>query len=205
MRPPAKWQGWHRDSRSGRTSRAKSTGVVAGAGRAGARGAGVGDTGVGDTGVGDTASGVAACGVAAGGTGWGGIDLEQLVRTHGLGSQVRLLGYQGDESLALLYAGARALVWPTFYEGFGLPPLEAMATGTPVIAGATSSIPEVVADAGLLVDPHDPAAISAAMQAVLEDRTLADRLNQAGRRRAAEFSWGRCAAEHAALYRRVAE
>jgi glycosyltransferase involved in cell wall biosynthesis len=145
----------------------------------------------------------------AGGEGWGAINIEILGRRHGLsaspghGAQLRLLGYQGDESLAMLYAGARALVWPTFYEGFGLPPLEAMASGTPVIASATGSLPEVVGDAGLLVNPNDPPAIRAAMQSVIEDDALAERLAGLGQRRATEFSWDRCAAAHAALYRRL--
>ncbi len=141
----------------------------------------------------------------AGGQAWGAVDIAGIAHSHGVAEQVRLLGYQGDESLAMLYGGARALVWPTFYEGFGLPPLEAMASGTPVIASATSSVPEVVGEAGLLVEPNDPAAIRAAMESVIEDDALAERLAHLGTRRAAEFSWNRCAAEHAALYRRLVE
>jgi O-antigen biosynthesis alpha-1,3-rhamnosyltransferase len=141
----------------------------------------------------------------AGGRAWGAVNVEDVIRRHGVGGQVRLLGYQGDEALAVLYAGAAALVWPTFYEGFGLPPLEAMACGTPVIASASSSVPEVVGDAGLLIEPNDPAAIRGAMRAVLEDEGAAARLAEAGLRRAAEFSWERCAAAHAALYRKLGE
>jgi len=139
----------------------------------------------------------------AGSAGWQHEAIDRLVRGHGLQAQVRALGYQDDQALAMLYAGARALVWPSFYEGFGLPPLEAMATGTPVISANSSSIPEVVASAGILVDPHDVGQISAAIRAVLEDRVLAEALSQRGLRRSREFSRLRFAAEHAALYRRL--
>ncbi len=141
----------------------------------------------------------------AGASGWGAQTVEALIRRHGLTGQVRVLGYVEDEELAYLYAGARALVWPTFYEGFGLPPLECMASGTPVITSNTSSIPEVVGDAGILVDPHDVSAISDAIRRVLEDRQLAQSLSARGLVRSRKFSWARTAAGHAAIYRQLAD
>jgi len=140
----------------------------------------------------------------AGMGGWGRRSAETLVRHHGLDGQVHLLGYVEDEELAYLYAGARALVWPTFYEGFGLPPLECMASGTPVISSNTSSIPEVVGDAGILVDPNDAPQIGRAIARVLDDRQFARSLAARGLERSRTFSWPRAAAGHAAIYRRLA-
>lgn len=147
----------------------------------------------------------------AGGGGWGDQRFEELVHKHGLAKDarpgarpVRLLGYVPDEDLGWLYAGARALVWPTFYEGFGLPPLECMATGTPVITSRAASLPEVVGKAGLLIDPNDPAEIAEAMRRVIEEDGLAGDLAERGLIRGREFSWARCAAAHAAIYRTYA-
>ena len=142
--------------------------------------------------------------LVAGPTGWGRDRIEGLITRHGVPAHVRVLGYQDDQALGFLYAGAKALVWPTFYEGFGLPPLEAMASGTPVIAANNSSLPEVVGDAGLLVDPQSVPQILDAMQAILDDPALAARLSAEGLRRSQGFSWARCAKQHAELYRRLA-
>ncbi len=131
-------------------------------------------------------------------------ELADRLRDNALENNVRVLGYVDDEALARLYCGARLLVWPSFYEGFGLPPLECMASGTPVIASSVTSIPEVVGDAGLLVDPHDPGAIGDALHRVLEDDGLAEDLSARGLERAKRFSWRTCAATHADLYRRFA-
>jgi len=141
----------------------------------------------------------------AGAGGWGTRPLEDEIEAAGLTGQIRTLGYVADEDLCWLYAGARALVWPTFYEGFGLPPLECMATGTPVITSDAASLPEVVGDAGLLIDAHDAEGLTAAMRRIIEDSKLAEELAQRGLARSEAFSWERCAAEHAAIYRRWAE
>ena len=139
----------------------------------------------------------------AGVTGWGRQTVDEWIDRHALRSQVRVLGYVDDEVLARLYAGAKALVWPTLYEGFGLPPLECMACGTPVITSRLASLPEVTGQAALLVDPQDIEALSDGMIQILEDRLLADRLRTAGLDRAAQFTWPRSARQHADLYRRI--
>jgi glycosyltransferase involved in cell wall biosynthesis len=103
----------------------------------------------------------------------------------------RRLGYVPDPDLPGLYAGARALVMPSLYEGFGLPCLEAMAAGAPVVATARAALPETVGDAGLLADPDD---VAAAVLDVCSDDSLRHRLIEAGRRRAAAFPWDRAVA-----------
>jgi glycosyltransferase involved in cell wall biosynthesis len=104
---------------------------------------------------------------------------------------VRRLGYVPDEHLPSLYAGALALVQPSRYEGFGLPCLEAMACGTPVVAANCAALPEIIGDAGLLVDPDDSDGFAQALTAVAFEDPLRDRLIAAGLRRAAGFSWDR--------------
>ena len=103
----------------------------------------------------------------------------------------RSLGHVSDAELPGLYAGALAFVLPSLYEGFGLPCLEAMACGTPVVAADAGALPEVCGDAALLVDPRDPAAIADAVVCALGDEALA----AAGVRRAAAFPWDRTVAE----------
>lgn len=115
-----------------------------------------------------------------------------------------LLGRVSEDELRALYAGASAFAYPSLYEGFGLPVLEAMAAGAPVLTSAVSSLPEVTADAALLVDPRDPAAIGAALTRILGDPALAGDLRSRGRDRAAQFSWERTARETLALLRRIA-
>ncbi len=102
---------------------------------------------------------------------------------------VRLLGFIEDGDLPALYRQAALLAFPSLYEGFGLPPLEAMACGTPVVASTASSVPEVVGEAGLLVEPEDVAGWTATMGRLLEDASLRQRLREAGLRRAATFTW----------------
>ena len=108
---------------------------------------------------------------------------------------VRLLGFVGDGDLPAFYRQARAFAYPSLYEGFGLPPLEAMACGTPVVASAASSVPEAVGDAGLLHDPTDTDDLAAALVRVLTDDTLRTELREKGTARAARFTWARTARE----------
>jgi alpha-1,3-rhamnosyl/mannosyltransferase len=111
----------------------------------------------------------------------------QLADDMGLGETVRFIGQVAEEDMPALYSGAELFVFPSLYEGFGLPPLEAMACGTAVVASALTSIPEVVAEAGCLVDVQDVQLLAAAMQRVLEDRQERDRMQQKGLERAAQF------------------
>ena len=110
-----------------------------------------------------------------------------------------LPGYIPDDAVPAVLSAATALVYPSLYEGFGLPALEAMACGTPVIAAKTSSLPEVVGEAGLLVDPLSVEEIAAAMHRLLADEALRAALSRQGRERAALFSWDRCARETLAV------
>jgi glycosyltransferase involved in cell wall biosynthesis len=112
---------------------------------------------------------------------------------RGSDGQLRRLGYIDEELLPGLYAGAVALAMPSGYEGFGLPCLEAMAAGTPVVAAATGALPETCGDAALFVDPSDAAGFADALMTVAADEQIRTRLIETGRRRAAEFSWARTA------------
>jgi glycosyltransferase involved in cell wall biosynthesis len=103
------------------------------------------------------------------------------------------LGYVSDETLAALYSRALCLVYPSFYEGFGLPPLEAMTYGTPVIVSNTSSLPEVCADAALYCEPSSPQTLANAIDTLQNDAELQQRLSQAGKERSATFTWKLCA------------
>jgi glycosyltransferase involved in cell wall biosynthesis len=111
----------------------------------------------------------------------------------GVAGRVVFPGFVAAEDLPALYNAADLFVFPSLYEGFGLPPLEAMACGVPVIASGASSLPEVVGEAARLVDPLDTEALGRAMVEVLSDPLEAERWREAGRRRAAEFSWRRTA------------
>lgn len=120
-----------------------------------------------------------------------------------LQSRIILAGYVSDEELAPLYSGALAFVYPSLYEGFGLPPLEAMQCGTPVITSNTSSLPEVVGDAGIMVDPIDGDALSQAMFNVYLSTELRHEMKCKGLLRAAEFSWDKTVTKTIAAYRSV--
>jgi glycosyltransferase involved in cell wall biosynthesis len=117
--------------------------------------------------------------------------LRRAVHRHMLHKHVRFLGFVADQTLAILYRLAAAFVFPSLYEGFGLPPLEAMASGTPVITSNVSSLPEVVGDAAMLIDPYEPNSIAEAMQRVLSDADLRRELTERGFARARHFSWER--------------
>jgi len=117
--------------------------------------------------------------------------LRRAVHRLQLHQQVRFLGFVPDATLAVLYRLADVFVFPSLYEGFGLPPLEAMASGTPVVTSNVSSLPEVVGDAALLVDPRDAEAIAAAIERILTDEPLRRALIQKGLGRSHEFSWER--------------
>jgi glycosyltransferase involved in cell wall biosynthesis len=124
-----------------------------------------------------------------------------LITSRALEGRVIHLGYAAEEDLPALLSGAEAMVYPSLYEGFGLPVLEAMACGTPVITSNVSALPETAGEAALLVDPRSREAIAGAMRAVLTEAPLHRRLAEAGLRRAAEFSWRRTAEATLGAYR----
>lgn len=129
--------------------------------------------------------------------------LERLAEALGLGGRVHFLETITRAALVQLYCGAEALLHPSFSEGFGNPVAEAMACGCPVVTSDCSAMPEVAGGAALLADPHDPAAIAAALRRVIEAPSLAADLRARGLRRAAELDWRAFAAANLALYRRV--
>jgi len=116
-------------------------------------------------------------------------ELRQTIHDLHLDHQVRFLGYCPTPHMPALYEGAAALVFPSFFEGFGLPLLEAMWCDCPVVCSNATSLPEIAGDAGLLIDPHSPEALAEAIHAVLTDEALRRALIERGRRRVREFSW----------------
>jgi glycosyltransferase involved in cell wall biosynthesis len=123
---------------------------------------------------------------------------------HQLGMGARVHHFAGDDStLGHLYEHAELLVYPSMYEGFGLPPLEAMIHGCPVACSATSSLPEVAGDAAEYFRPDEPESIARAIERILADSKHRDRLIAAGKIQSAKFSWNRCASETLEIYRRV--
>lgn len=139
--------------------------------------------------------------VIAGKRQWRTEEIEATFRRLDLGEHVHFTGYVNDADLPGLYSGAELLAFPSLYEGFGLPPLEAMACGTPVVTSDVSSLPEVVGDAALTVNPFDVEALAAALMRVLTDSTLRKDLRERGLRHAARFTWSRTARETLHIYR----
>ena len=128
-------------------------------------------------------------------------EAKEAVTRLGLDESVRFLGPVAEGDLPALYSGAYAFVFPSLYEGFGLPVVEAMACGCAVVCADAASLPEVAGDAALLVDPRNPREIAAALQTLLEDEALRRTLQQRALRRAAQFSWTRTGKETLAVYR----
>jgi glycosyltransferase involved in cell wall biosynthesis len=129
--------------------------------------------------------------------------LRRAVHQHQLHKYVRFLGYLPEETLAVMYRLAGVFVFPSLYEGFGLPPLEAMASGTPVVTSNVSSLPEVAGDAAVLVDPYDPEAIADGIYRVLTDERLRRVLIHKGIARAGQFSWEQSVRRIRAIYGEV--
>lgn len=142
--------------------------------------------------------------VVAGMTGWTTGSFAPRLRALVRSSAVRLLGFVDEAELPAIYSGAALFVYPSLYEGFGLPVVEAMASGIPVIVSDASSLPELVGDAGSQVSPQDAPALALAAQALLEDSALWEQRSRAGRARAAGFTWSACAATTAAVLARAA-
>ncbi len=141
--------------------------------------------------------------VLVGGKGWLYDDIFRQVQTLGLIERVIFTGYVPDDELPLWYNAAELLVFPSLYEGFGLPILEAMACGTPVIASNSSSIPEAVGEAGMLFAPSDVESLVNQMTAVLTNSDLQNKLCQQGLQHAQTFSWARAGLATAKIYRRA--
>ncbi len=141
----------------------------------------------------------------AGEKGWLYEDVFRLVKELKFGPRVRFLGRVPLNDLVLLYNAAWLHVHPSYYEGFGLTPLEAMACGTPTIVSNVSSLPEVVGDAGLLVDPSSHEELAVAMWRLLTDSALREVLREKGLQRARTFSWHKAARQHLEVYRQIAE
>lgn len=139
--------------------------------------------------------------VLVGLTGWHYSPLEAQLQSLLASGEVRKLGYLRQDDLAIVTAGACALVYPSLYEGFGLPPLEAMACGVPVIASNVSSIPEVVGETGLLVNPMDVKSMSDAMLILINKKEFRDSLSVQALIRSQTFSWDRCAQKTVDVYR----
>lgn len=131
--------------------------------------------------------------VLVGGKGW--LDGELEAKYDDLANKYNLVktGYVPDEDLPALYSGAEVFVYPSFYEGFGMPPLEAMACGIPVITSDNSSLPEVVGDAGIMVKAEDTAGLASQIKRVLADKKLADSMRKKSLVQAQKFSWGKSA------------
>jgi glycosyltransferase involved in cell wall biosynthesis len=142
--------------------------------------------------------------VHAGPLGWLAEDVPRSLATRGLAGAARFLGYVSESDLHALYAQARMVAYPSLFEGFGFPVLEAMACGAPVVTSNVSSLPEVAGAAALLVDPMQPDAIADAMAQLWQNETLHAELRARGLARAAAFTWRRTAEATDAVYRSLA-
>lgn len=142
--------------------------------------------------------------VLAGPRQWRYPDLETAIDQLALGDAVSVLGYVPEADLPALYAGSVVFVLPSLHEGFGLPILEAMACGAPVVCSSADALPEVAGEAALLVDPLDVSGLADAIFRVHANAPLAASLRAAGRRRVAEFSWARAAGQYSQIYLELA-
>jgi glycosyltransferase involved in cell wall biosynthesis len=141
--------------------------------------------------------------VVAGGDGWGVADARAAIAASGVATRVLRPGYVDDATLAALFRRAEVIAYPSLVEGFGMPALEALASGTPLVTTSGSALEEVVGDAALLVPPADPGALAHALSTVLDDASVSARLRAAGPVRAAAFTWERSIEAHVEAYRRA--
>jgi len=141
--------------------------------------------------------------VLSGGNGYGSEAIHAFIRSESLRERVKLLGYVEDERLAPLYQAASVFLFPSFEEGFGIPVLEALAGGVPVVTSNVSSMPEVGGEAALYVNPHDPGDLAQKVVQAVEDLPLREGLIQKGFARAREFTWRRTAEATLAVYEEV--
>ena len=141
--------------------------------------------------------------VLAGMRGWLTDSVERQIEPLKRRGRLRVLGYVPSDDLPFLYGGAHAFAFPSFYEGFGLTPLEAMACGVPTLISDRSCLPEIAGDAALQVDPEDVEALTAGLDRLLFDPVFRDHARKTGPKRAAEFTWEKCVDRTVAVYRRV--
>ncbi|MDI6757792.1 MAG: glycosyltransferase family 1 protein, partial [Endomicrobiia bacterium] len=130
-------------------------------------------------------------------------ELNKRINRHSLGQDIIILETIKPQELADFYRCAELFVFPSLYEGFGLPPLEAMASGCPVVVSNTSSLPEVVGDAGLMVNPYDVDELAGAMHSLLKDENLRQKMIKRGLERSKIFSWDDTAKETLKIYGKV--
>ncbi|MDN3988213.1 glycosyltransferase family 1 protein [Zwartia sp. IMCC34845] len=142
--------------------------------------------------------------VVIGMTGWHSTEIERLIAPLQRAGYIRQLGYVTRDDLATIMAGATTLIYPSIYEGFGLPPLEAMASGTPVICSNVSTLPEVVGDTGILIDPNDSEKLRIQLEAITSDQHLCHDLAVRARKRSLSFTWAHCAQQTLNVYKSVA-
>ena len=141
--------------------------------------------------------------VLAGGNGWLMDDFKAYITELGLDEHIIMTGYATDEELFWLYRNCYAHVYPSLFEGFGLPVLEGMQLGAPTITSNTSSIPEVAGDAAILIDPEDVNAITQALLRLSNNREERDQLSDAGLTQSAKFDWQQSAASLLSLYKQA--
>ena len=141
--------------------------------------------------------------VIVGARGWLSADLESILAPLEASGSIRRLGYVSEEDLPMIYAGAHSFAFPSLYEGFGLPVLEAMASGVPVLTSNVSSLPEICAGIALCVDPNDDETLRYGLENLLEDEDWRKRSAADGTAHAAKFPWSRCVDETVAVYREL--
>ena len=141
--------------------------------------------------------------VIVGARGWLNADLETVLGPLEANGSARRLGYVSEDVLPLIYAGAHGFAFPSLYEGFGLPVLEAMASGIPVLTSNVSSMPEVGADIALGVDPLDEDALRSGLETILEDEPWRRSAIERGALHARQFPWSRCVDETVAVYKQI--
>lgn len=142
--------------------------------------------------------------VLAGSPGWKSEEIFREIEASPYRSDIRLFGFIADEDKHALYNLATLFVYPSFYEGFGFPPLEAMACGVPTIVSRNSSFPEIVGDAAIMIDPYQPDELYRAMIAILSDHAFAEKLSRAGEHQTKKYTWERTADELSKMLRFVA-